>query len=179
MSISPSFSARNWIASNCVGARGLYPETVDVVSNFTLMWNFFEGTLCNNRASVQTFETLAQGIAQHQPIRDRLEEAIRFWTSRYCAGSEFKPRFNDLRFRQNDRRGHVEAVLRGEKRDPASQLLAVLIIVYRLRNNLFHGLKKVDGLNDQADNLNMACRTLASVLEASEDRLIQRQAKPN
>jgi hypothetical protein len=70
-------------------------------------------------------------------------------------------------------------VLRGEKRDPASQLLAVLIIVYRLRNNLFHGLKKVDGLNDQADNLNMACRTLASVLEASEDRLIQRQAKPN
>lgn len=174
MTTNPSFSAGNWIAANCVGAHRLHSETVGVVSNFTLMWNFFEGTACQNNANIRTFESLAEKISQHDPHLEGLEQAIKFWTFRYWTGSEFMDRFNDLRFRQNDRRDHVEAVLRGEKSDLASQLLAVMIIVYRLRNNLFHGLKTVDMLNDQAANLDMACRALASVLEASGNYLVQR-----
>ena len=43
-----------------------------------------------------------------------------------------------------------------------------MIIVYRLRNNLFHGLKSIPTLNDQVANLNMACRALASIVQALE-----------
>jgi hypothetical protein len=50
--------------------------------------------------------------------------------------------------------------------DAPSQLLAVLIIVYRLRNNLFHGLKTLWMLNDQIFNLDKASRTLAAIVKA-------------
>jgi len=43
-------------------------------------------------------------------------------------------------------------------------VLASLIIVYRLRNNLFHGLKEIGALNEQVQNLDVACRVLAIVL---------------
>ena len=174
-----SFSANSWIAANCVGANHLHPETVDVVSNFTLMWNFFEGVACDNRANIRTFERLSEEIGQHGVQIEGLEEAVKFWTFRYWTGSEFRDRFDGLHFRANDRRDHVEAVLRGEKTDQTSKLLAVMILVYRLRNNLFHGIKTVDMLNDQAVNLDMACKTLAAVLEASGNYLVRRQTQPN
>lgn len=179
MTTNTSFSAGNWIVANCVGADHLHPESVDVVSNFTLMWNLFEGIACQNHANIKTFESLAEKIAQHDPHLEGVDDAISFWTFRYWTGSNFRDRFNDLRFRPNDRRDHVEAVLRKEKTDSASQLLAVMIIVYRLRNNLFHGLKTVDMLNDQAANLDMACRALAAVLEASGNYPVHRQVEPN
>ena len=169
------FSANNWIAANCVGANQLHPDTVDVVSSFTLMWNFFEGVACDNHANIQTFARLSEKIGHHDAQMKGLEEAVKFWTFRYWTRSEFRDRFNGLHFRPNDRKDHVEAVLRGEKVDPTSKLLAVMILVYRLRNNLFHGIKTVDMLNDQAANLDMACRALACVLEASENYLVQKQ----
>lgn len=50
----------------------------------------------------------------------------------------------------------------------------VMIIVYRLRNNLFHGLK-IDMLNDQAASLDIAAGALAGILEASENYLLRTQ----
>lgn len=168
---NPSFSARSWIATNCIGAHDLYPGTFDVVSNFTVMWNLFEGSMCNTNANIQAFEEIAEKISRHELRIEWLDEAVKFWISRYWTGSEFTELFSGLNFRPGNRRDHVEAVLRGEKTEPASQILAVMIILYRLRSNLFHGLKTVDMLNDQVANLNMACRALASVLEVSDSHL--------
>ena len=81
-------------------------------------------------------------------------------------------RFERLEFRSADCREHVEAVLRSEKKDPESQLLAVMIIIYRLRNNLFHGLKEMDTLNGQVPNLTMACRVLAAIVKVSKAPMI-------
>src|ERR1700722_13847211 len=43
MTTIPSFSAKHWIDANCFGGHTLKRESVDVVSNFTLMWSLFEG----------------------------------------------------------------------------------------------------------------------------------------
>jgi hypothetical protein len=48
-----------------------------------------------------------------------------------------------------------------------------MIIVYRLRNNLFHGLKSIDMLNEQVDNLNMAAKCLAAILESLPSRWVR------
>jgi hypothetical protein len=170
----------HWIISNCAYANQLKPETIEVISNFTLLWSFFEGALCNRRASVKAFEDLAKKIAQYATNVEKLEGievVLAFWRFRYWTGSEFNGRFKGLEFRQGDRQDIVEAVLRKEKRDFNSQLLAVMIIVYRLRNNLFHGLKTIDMLNDQALNLDMACKALATVLEVSGNHLLKSQSQ--
>ena len=39
------FNAAKWIRANCAGAHELRTETLQIVSSFTLMWNFFENRL--------------------------------------------------------------------------------------------------------------------------------------
>ena len=53
-------------------------------------------------------------------------------------------------------------------------MLALMIIVYRLRNNLFHGIKSVHMLNDQVQNLDNASHCLAAILESTRSHLVVR-----
>lgn len=172
MATIPSFSAKNWIDTNCRGGHALNRESVEVVSSFTLMWNIFEGAVCNNNANASAFKRCANEIAQRVLLPPEIEHGVRFWRQRYFTDAGFNNLFKRLRFRRPDCQEHVEAVLRSEKNDPGSQLLAVMILIYRLRNNLFHGLKEINTLNDQVPNLTMACRVLGAIVQVSEAHMI-------
>jgi hypothetical protein len=162
-----TFSVKHWINTNCFGGDTLRSETIEVISSFTLMWNFFEGVVCNNNANIRVFESLSEKISQHVSLSAEIEDAVRFWAARYVSGAKLNHLFQGLHFRPKDCREHVEAVLRSEKTDPRSQLLAVMIIIYRLRNNLFHGLKTIETLNEQVPNLTIACHALAEIVQRS------------
>jgi hypothetical protein len=161
------FDAKGWITSNCAGGHELAPETLHVVSSFTLMWNLFENTACNTSANIKTFEHIAASIAERGDDPAEIATALQFWKKRYYGESKFNSLFEGLAFRDCDRREFVEAVLSGAVFDAKNQLLAVMIIVYRLRNNLFHGLKEISTLNEQVANLDVACRVLAAILRVS------------
>jgi len=165
------FQIKDWIDTNCVGASDLRPETVEAVFSFTVMWNFFEGKLCQGDRDIRdSFRRVAQEYAQRVSLSDEIE----FWSGRYLKDSSLDPVFEDLSFRPNDGRAHVEAVLRREKTDSESRILAVMFIVYRLRNNLFHGLKEINSWNSQVPNLLNACQSLALILTASGEYAFSR-----
>lgn len=169
------FNATEWIAQNTLGGTELSAEARNAVSSFTTMWNFFESTLCENSASVAAFERAIERFEPdrtHPPTMEALDECLAFWAFRYRTPEGFGHRFEDLYFRQNDRRAHVESVLEGHLTEPKDKLLALMIIVYRLRNNLFHGLKTLEMLNDQVLNLVTASRCLAAVMEAIPSRFV-------
>jgi hypothetical protein len=48
-----------------------------------------------------------------------------------------------------------------------------MLIVYRLRNNLFHGIKTLETLNDQIDNLNTASRCRGVLMTLFHSTLIK------
>ncbi len=172
---SHAFDASAWIASNTVGGTELSTEAQQAVAAFTTMWNFFESTLCDNRASVAAFERVAGRLDKSrvsQPTRQVLDSCLAFWRFRYKTPEGFAHRFEGLNFRPNDRRSHVEAVLNCSATELHDKLLAQMIIVYRLRNNLFHGIKTLDMLNDQVQNLSTASRCLAAILEAVPTRFV-------
>jgi hypothetical protein len=173
MNAIPPFDALHWIGTNIDGGPRLSPETFDAVSGFTVMWNLFEQVVCDNRATVPGLQRVAQRVGRRAPLPE-IEASLEFWTARYLTGSEFNRSFDSLHFRERDRREEVEAVLRGEKNDAESRMLAILIIIYRLRNNLFHGLKQISTLNSQIANLNMACHSLAAILAVARPDLIAR-----
>jgi len=162
------FDAKSWIRGSYPGADRLNPDTLGVISNFTLIWNLFENTLCENRANIIALEDIAEKISQ-RGVPDAVSDGVRFWSDRYWTGAVFNHLFTDLNFRRTDRQDLVEKVLSGVQHDPHSQFLAVMIIIYRLRNNLFHGLKSIPTLNDQVANLDMACRVMAAIVEASNE----------
>jgi hypothetical protein len=171
MSAVAIFDAKAWIAAICAGGTVLTAETLSVVSNFTLMWNLFEHFLCDDDARPQKFSAIAGSIPDDDRLLNDIRCGLQFWTRRYRAGSEFNSDFRGLKFRANDGQRHVEAVLSGAASGAHCEILAVLFIVHRLRNNLFHGLKTLDTLNDQVCNLDMACRALGAIMVASRRTL--------
>jgi hypothetical protein len=58
------FDAADWIRSNCAGAHELRPETLKVVSSFTLTWNFFENIVCDRRANTDKFDPIAAALPE-------------------------------------------------------------------------------------------------------------------
>ncbi len=67
--------------------------------------------------------------------------AIGYFTKRYFDGVELTSAFQGLHFKSADHKELVENVLQGNTKDEADILSAILIIIYRLRNNFFHGKK--------------------------------------
>ncbi len=176
MATEPHFDAARWIAGNTLGGRRLTPEATSAVSDFTLMWNLFEDIACNNEASIRTFEAFVGRINIESLPPEYLEaikECLAFWQFRYRTPTGFADRFFGLNFRRNDRQELVEAVLEEREQDHASMLLALMIIVYRLRNNLFHGIKSLEMLNDQVPNLTTASRCLGLILSVAQSHLIR------
>lgn len=180
MTTKPAFSATAWIAANTYGGTELSDEATSAVAHFTTMWNFFENVLCGNHASIAAFERIAQDIdfaSAPTASLEALEQCLSFWKFRYQTPDGFANRFDGLYFRPKDRRDHVEAVLIGRRARLSDKALALMIIVYRLRNNLFHGLKTLDMLNDQAPNLDNASRCLAAILESARPVLVVPRAR--
>lgn len=180
MATLPAFNAAEWIAENTLGGTRLTSETQETVAGFTTMWNFFESTLCGNRASIAAFERVLESFRPEdmtQTTSQKLAECLVFWRMRYGTPGGFSENFHGLNFRAGDRKPHVEAVLSSEGGQPEDQLLALMIIVYRLRNNLFHGLKSLEMLNDQVHNLTNASLCLAAILESMPSRWVTPQRR--
>ncbi|AMO36446.1 hypothetical protein AC731_005555 [Thauera humireducens] len=118
---------------------------------------------------------LAARLAEAPIAEDNLAvlcDCLAFWTFRYREPEGFSARFADLRFRANDQREVVEGVLLGTHGGLNEKLLSLMVIVYRLRNNLFHGLKTIDMLNKQVQNLDTASRCLGALVRATRSHLI-------
>jgi hypothetical protein len=175
MTTAPAFDAATWIAQNTYGGTRLTPEATAAVANFTMMWNLFEGIVCGNRADVQQFESLAARLSEAAvapDVMNSINDCLAFWTFRYRTPEGFTDRFLGLYFRKNDRREIVEEVLLGQRESLSDKVLALMLIVYRLRNNLFHGIKTLEMLNDQVHNLNTASRCLGVLMTLSSSHLV-------
>ncbi|OYY86196.1 MAG: hypothetical protein B7Y46_06395 [Acidovorax sp. 28-64-14] len=71
----------------------------------------------------------------------------------------------------------MESVLSADLAPPEDEMLALMIIVYRLRNNLFHGLKSFEMLNEQVKNLDNASRCIAAVLTVIPSEIVHLQRR--
>lgn len=167
------FDAELWARKNLLGASSLKKETLRAIAGFTLLWSLFEERVCENKAKVKTFECIAHNLPSSPKLEKLVNESISFYRSRYVMDQEMTPIFSRLEFRRNDRREHVEVVLKGEITEFGSKMLALLIIAYRIRCNLFHGLKSVDNWDNQAKNISEASRILSLMFEANGGGIVE------
>ena len=76
-----------------------------------------------------------------QPRAAHLAAPLAYFQNRYVdPNGSFTYRFDRLNPKGAERQP-IEAMLRGQAQDPTAVLTGLLITVYRLRNNLFHGEK--------------------------------------
>lgn len=164
-----NFNAVSWISHNYANVYIDEPSQIAVV-NFSLMWNVFEGQFCNNSVSVAKLDSIAEEIASGEFSEEEIQQIFDFYKNRYVENGTVNDRFDNLNFRPRDRREFVEEVILNHNHITKDSILALLIIVYRLRNNLFHGLKSFNLLHNQAENLNYASTFLSLVMECLKVR---------
>lgn len=150
----------NWI-NNKYGTN-LDSADLEEIKNFTLLWNIFEGTIFQNSFSINRLDT---EIQNRNLDFHRFQDIFTYFQRRYVVQGQFTDRFQYLNLRANDRLNLVQQVLLGVNQNENDKLLVIGIIIYRFRNNLFHGLKDFRNLTEQVENFQNANRYLQIILE--------------
>ena len=146
------FDELDWIMDFFDNGIELRIEGIDRVRNFSFLWNLFETYACNKRASITTISLAVDKINQVETIKfELLREYIEYFRDRYISqdGSQNEI-FKGLKFRSTEKIAEQEVIdtLVGTRKAPVDSLKSLLYIVYRLRNNLFHGEKNIIKLNN-------------------------------
>jgi len=149
----------NWI-NNKFGLQ-LSEEDLTSVKDFTLMWNIYDNLIFQSNFTIANAENEYQNVDFED---NELEEIFNYFKNRYIDNGETKDRFDNLNFRPNDRGEFVRDVLLENDQEVENKALAITIIIYRFRNNLFHGLKDFRVIDEQKDNFDNANRFLKIVI---------------
>ena len=132
------------------------------VKNFSLLWNILEGKHFGTSFSVGGAEKLVNNTTFNN---DAFQSHLKYFRERYVEAGHTNYRFPYLNLRPNDKQNLVEAVLLNTTNDEKHIILALLIIVYRYRNNLFHGTKEIDEIVHQDGNFSCANSFLMTFLD--------------
>jgi hypothetical protein len=156
----------DWLCAKAPGFNELPEEDRLAIMHFSFLWSFFEAEALKTNASATAILAIVHEWADQGRLNDAaFAESLGYFKARYFKNGTATQHFQGLSLRKNDIPSLVEAVLRGENTKPADIVSALLIIVYRLRNNLFHGVKWVYGISGQLDNFTHANTALMSALE--------------
>jgi hypothetical protein len=158
----------DWLCMKAPGFEALSQKERDAIMHFALLWSFFEAKVLHSHGSATSIVEVSKGWEAEGRLKTELfSDCLMYFRRRYFQNNEFTNHFTGLNFRNKDKQPLVEAVLKGEKKNVADTAAALLIIVYRLRNNLFHGEKWADGLRGQLDNFTNANALLMLALDLS------------
>lgn len=95
-------------------------------------------------------------------------ESLAYFRDRYFQNGEPTEYFRGLNLRRNDNQALISAVLKGDNSNLADQIAALLIVVLRLRNNLFQGIKWAYGIRGQFANFIHANAALMAALDLAK-----------
>jgi hypothetical protein len=155
-----------WLARHAPGFHDLPRSDRRAIYHFSFLWSLFEAQLQGGFAKANTIRDMVDswvntGVLDIGPFADELA----YFRRRYFADGKLTGHFPHLNLRPGDNPQIVNAVIEGASHSPRDQMLALLMIVWRLRNNLFHGAKWAYQLRDQLDNFTHANRVLMHVLD--------------
>jgi len=157
----------NFLMQYVPGYADLGQQERDAISHFTLLWSAMEGRVLQANANPTSLVGAVKVMAENGLLDiDAYQGSLAYFRDRYFRDGGFTYHLDQLLFRSRDRRPLVEAVLCGKENDPISVVSALLLVVYRLRNNLFHGAKWAYGIKGQQANFTHGAEVLMRVLEA-------------
>jgi len=135
---------------------------------FSLLWTVFEAQVLESNASVtkimETTRLLEEGGKLEDPW---FSDTLVYFINRYINKNtcDTNDKFASLNLRNNDDKELVTSVLKKEIHKYSAQLAACLIIVFRFRNNYFHGLKWADEMTGQKDNFDHSIQLMTSCID--------------
>jgi hypothetical protein len=155
----------DWANEYTQAAVALHGDVVEPILHFSILWNLFERDACGKQASRHRVGTVvAAAAAARQISLEAFAEHLEYFQNRARRNGMLVEHYLDaLRVDRKDR-ALVGDVLSGHRNDVRSVVHALLLVVLRIRNNLFHGEKDVAVLHTQADLFRAANSVVATYL---------------
>lgn len=153
----------DWLNKNAPGFSDLSAAEREAIAYFTMLWGSVEGSLFQNKANDGKIFALAEQLKERRGFDlANFAGELCYFRRRYLSNGRPTPYFETLYLSKKAAR-RVLRVLSKQENDPVEIVAALLLIVYRLRNNLFHGLKWADDIRGQAENFHHADALLMRV----------------
>ena len=134
---------------------------------FPFVWSLFEYEYRTNDSASVGVRAL-QEIAKKQKAKLREDPFVSAWEHfqvRYVTADKINGHFDELFGNNRSGKSIVKNTLESSCASPYSKAEALLIIVYRLRNNFFHGTKIKYEFKDQYKNFYHANSVLRQYIE--------------
>lgn len=150
-----------------LGYERLSEDERKAISNFSLMWSLFEFQLLEESASSRKIIEKCKEWEEVAGIDQKLiNDHLAYFQTRYIENGDPNYKYEHLHLRKNDEPDLILSVLKGEVDDVYSKMACCLIIIFRYRNNYFHGIKWAHHFADQKENFERSCHLLAGCLDA-------------
>lgn len=127
------------------------------IQDFSLLWSFFEGNILNGQANVSSIRTYVESLATNGAI-DSIDfnEYLAYLRDRYFKNGSYTENYQYLYMERSGNPPEVDQMLREPSNTKTVLLIGCLVVVFRLRNNLFHGDKWKYQLQGQYTNFKQA-----------------------
>jgi len=155
-----------WISETIINEDSdrIEANDIDEIRDFALLWNLFEALCCDKFAKMQKINSLIDSKidlfeeTKYQNIFD-------YFYNRYKNDTT---KFNALKLRNGDKE-LVRKVLDNTYIDKNNKLKFIMAIIYRYRNNLFHGEKNMRYIRLQKENFEKTNKFLMYFIETCKD----------
>ena len=158
--------AIRWLEQKAAGFGALTEPERSAPMHFSLLWSYFEAEALHTNGSSNAVAAWIRNLSAHGKLDTAaFSTALDYFKSRYFSAGSFTHHFDSLNLRANDSPELVRAVLSGNNPDPVDSVVALFIVIYRFRNNYFHGPKWAYNLQDQLSNFNVANDSLMIAMD--------------
>lgn len=137
----------------------LREETILAIGKFAILWNIFEREKCENYCTASKIERLtfitSDKWQQLAEVLKRRRESFNFEEEEYIDKKLRTRGLNEAR---------IEKIKRFLQSNGQEDVIGGLFAIYRIRNNMFHGLKEYQMLDTQKELFDAVNNVLESIL---------------
>jgi hypothetical protein len=155
----------DWFVQKAPGFASLPPETKMQILDFSMLWSFFEGTELDAHCNIGKLREYIEKLKrERKSAKIEVANYLEYLKSRYYIDGKFTQYYRDLYLSRSGNPSEVPEAIRDQAATKETQIIGCLIVVFRLRNNLFHGEKWAYQLEGDGDNFIHANQFLRNVM---------------
>lgn len=133
---------------NCNETVAVFKKKRSFIFNFAMIWNLFEYRCMGKKAQISKVNNLVASLISVNNLE--VDAIFDYFKDRYkVADNIYNIESLSWRSNENTYRNFVIEKFRDTQCSHQNKIKAVLYIIFRLRNNLFHGEKDIAIINEQ------------------------------
>ena len=161
-------SEKLWLEKN-IHYEIIDEKKLESIFYFSLVWNIFEKECCHKNASIGYHPKNFADKLSNNIDSNLLNEIFQYFLNRYIENGDVNDIFNSFDFGREPSSETYKQFVKDKllSAEPTNQekLQSLLYIAFRLRNNLFHGIKDVEKLYEQNENFKQINSLLMAIIE--------------